>query len=144
MTSSSTDPSMASEATAMTPTTSTSATAESVRMPRRMRRGPRQRLHLPGDSVESRLSQKDGRAPATWHFEIYNAERGCFARSKMVLEDLLAANERERALMLMGQLTALFHPQQLDAHAAVHAQDVADAREDLSQADVTRTPDWIR
>lgn len=122
-------------------TTTESASLES--MVPRMRRGPRQRVYSAGLSVEVRLEKRDGRSPGTWHQDIYS-ERGCFARSKMVLEELLAIDERPRALMLLGQLTAVFLPPQIDPRQAMHRQDVADATEDLKQAEVTRTPDWIR
>jgi hypothetical protein len=121
----------------------TALSSKESRMAPRMRRAPRHRLHPKGDSVEYRLSGVDGRAPATWHFDIYNAERGCFARARMVLDDLVKANERDRALMLLGQLTAVFLPAALKTSEAVHRQDIADAAEDLRQADVVRTPDWI-
>lgn len=125
-----------------TPITSNESSSRES-MGRRMRRGPRYSFYQGGRSVEDRLAARDGRQARTWHWDIYS-DRGCFARAKMVLEELLAIDERPRALMLLGQLTAVFTPLSIDARHAVHHQDLADAREDVTQADVVRTPDWIK
>ncbi len=62
----------------------------------------------------------------------------------MVLEELIAIDERPRALMLLGQLTTVLLPVGLNPRYAVHRQDLADAIEDVKQADVVRTPDWMK
>lgn len=113
------------------------------RMGPTMRRGPRYRPHLVGDSVEHRLAERDGRAPATWRWEFY-AETGCINRTRMALEALASCGEIGRARMILGQFSAAVLPVELKLADLVHREGHADAAEDLTQADIVRTPEWIQ